>query len=329
MKSWHVRAARSEDLPALTGLLPDWEAESTAALDDDAADPLLLACPLDAAGAAAPPVACLRLRRRIGLTLPRYWFHLGVRVHAAPELGMFRRERTLLLGNDHTGAAELADFGLDLNQLSVAERPALARLLVRAALLLLLRDHATHAQPDAQARVIASLPGRRDDAGRAPFWEGLGQHFYPGNVVQASARFGHLWRTHVAALLPRHPLVVSVLHEDAQSAVGAVNAAFEPWRAALAACGLRPGQHVDLYDAGPVYEAHLDLLSSHASIGPQRLTTRVTLDSPRPFLIAAASGDEVWQLPGQADAHERVQLSQAAAQALDWITSQPAWVSQG
>ena len=191
--------------------------------DDDAHDPLLLACPLGPDGTAATPVACLRLRRRIGLTQPRYWFHVGYRVHAAAELGMFRRERTLLLGNDHTGAAELADFGIDAARLQPAQRAALPRMLVGAALLLLHRDQQRRVRTDALPRVIATLPGARDDDGATPFWEGLGCHFYPGDVAQALARFGHLWRTHVAALLPRQPVYTCLLPAPTRAALAQVH----------------------------------------------------------------------------------------------------------
>ncbi|MCB1614187.1 MAG: arginine N-succinyltransferase, partial [Xanthomonadales bacterium] len=73
----------------------------------------------------------------------------------------------------------------------------------------------------------------------SPFWQGLGRHFFAGDVAQAQARFGLLWQTHVAALLPRHPLVVSILHESAQAAIGAVDAAAMPWCDALRRAGLR------------------------------------------------------------------------------------------
>ena len=43
--------------------------------------------------------ASLRLVPRLGLRLPRYHFRLGRVVHAAAELGLFRLQTTLLLGN--------------------------------------------------------------------------------------------------------------------------------------------------------------------------------------------------------------------------------------
>lgn len=328
MKVWHLRPARSADLPGLARLLPSWELEAAAVADDDKDDRLLLAFSGGSADSAAPPLGCIRLRRQIGAVQPRYWFHLGYRVHAAAELGMFRRERTLLLGNDHTGAAELADLCIDAARLQPAQRARMPRLLVRSALLLLQRDR--RLQPAAAAsmpRVIATLPGRRDESGAAPFWEGLGRHFYPGNVDQALARFGNYWRTHVAALLPRHPLVVSVLHEDAQDAIGAVHPDAEALLEALSECGMRAGQHVDLFDAGPVYESQLDLLDSHQPLAYCQLRLRAQLDRPTPLLIAGERNDEVWQVPGMVDAAGGLSLTTETAAQLGWVEAQSLWVS--
>lgn len=44
------------------------------------------------------------------MALPRVWYHVGCTVHAASELNLFHRQRTLMLGHNHTGASELADI---------------------------------------------------------------------------------------------------------------------------------------------------------------------------------------------------------------------------
>jgi arginine N-succinyltransferase len=252
MSEFAIRAATSEDLPQLAGLLPAWTLETAGFVDGDDDDRLLLAV------SAGQALGCLRVRRRVGLDHPRYWFHVGFRVHAAVELAMFRRERTLLLGNDHTGAAELSEFALRAVLPESTTGTALAQELVAKALRWLLQEDPG---ADDLPKVIAALPGPRSADGSAPFWNGLGRHFYAGDVEQALARFGTHWQTHVAALLPRHPLVVSVLHADVQDAIGAIHPDARVWRDALADAGLRAGQHIGLHDGGPVYEAHRDLLA--------------------------------------------------------------------
>lgn len=256
-----LRAAGAADLPMLGALLPPWEIELAAFVDEDPDDRLLLAFDLD--HSALRPVACLRVRRRIGLKLPRYWFHVGCRVHAAPDLGMYRLERTLLLGNDHTGASELCDAAVDADYLNgprsesaparAAATPILRRLIEEALHCLRQVPH-TETAEGAATRIIAALPGVREGDGSAPFWQGLGRHFYDAEIASVRARHGSAWLTHVAALLPRHPLVVSILPPATQAAIGRHHPAAEDLRKALSEAGFRPGQHVDLYDGGPVWE---------------------------------------------------------------------------
>ena len=76
--------------------------------------------------------ASLLLVPRLGLTLPRYHFRLGRVVHAAAELDLFRVQTTLLLGNDHTGSAELAEMRTAAG-LSEADQVAVLSQLIAAA----------------------------------------------------------------------------------------------------------------------------------------------------------------------------------------------------
>jgi len=325
MSEWMLRAANADDLPSLAALLPRWELEAATFVDDDANDLLLLAFPL--ASPSVPPLGCIRIRRAIGLTQPRYWFHVGYRVHAAADLGMFRRERTLLLGNDHTGATELTAFAIDAQRLDAAQQEPLTRVLVAAALMLLQRDRRQQpAAAGALPRVIAALPGARDESGQAPFWQRLGRHFFPGDVDASTARYGSLWATHVAALLPRHPLVVSVLHADAQAAIGVVHPDSAPLRAALEHCGLRAGQHVDLHDGGAVFEAHPDAIDCARPLQRRILDVRAGFNPSTRVLIAASTQAAVWEVAGHTDDHA-VAISAESAQHLRLENGTPVWCS--
>ena len=272
---WQVRLAKSDDMAALSAFLPAATLELNDPSEQQADDQWLVVLPMDAALPAA--MGCIRIRRNIGLDQPRYWYHVGCVVHAAPDLGLFHRQRTLLLGNDLTGCTELADVSTQ-HQLDTGQRRMLTRLLVRSALLLLHREYLLRASQASQAspalpatKVIAGLPGLSDAFGAAPFWQGLGRHFYAGDVRLAQARFGALWLSHVAALLPRHPLVASLLNESAQAAIGGVHPDADLLQEALTEFGLRAGEHVNLYDAGPVFEGDLELLRKVSGVYPRTL----------------------------------------------------------
>ena len=206
---------------------------------------------LIAADAAGRAQACLRLRSRLGLgPLPRYCYHVGRAVHASAELGLFKCQATLLLGNDHSGDSELADLACDEGW---AEPVEALRLLVAHALAQVRAQPSRHGQ-----RLVVELAGTRDaGSGLAPFWQGLGRHFYAGDLAQAQARWGAAWPSHLAALLPRQTLYLSFLDPAAQAVVGQVGASGQNAAAALAGSGFAYGQHVRIDDGGPLWELGL------------------------------------------------------------------------
>jgi arginine N-succinyltransferase len=202
-------------------------------------------------------VATARLRSAIGLHLPRYAYHVGCTVHAARELQLFHRQRTLYLSNDHTGASELCDVAVEGQPLALADQAAALSLAVQAALLCIAERRAEFA-----AQLIVTLPGVRDGAGQSPFWAGLGRHFYAGDPAEAARKHGLAWKSHVAALMPRHPLYCSFLNEAAQAAIAQADPHSQLLREVLEHEGLRYGHHVDIADGGPILEAAIDDLRS-------------------------------------------------------------------
>jgi arginine N-succinyltransferase len=252
MSPLQVRAARTADLPHIGA----WLARAVS-LPQAEHEQLLV---VEAADPAVPLRATLRLRPAIGLVLPRVSYHVGCIVHAAPDLDLFHRQRTLLLGHDHTGASEWADIAWARSELPLAEQAAALHALLGAAVQALAR-----ARRHCAERLIVELPGVRDGAGQSPFWQGLGRHFYRGDPAQAAAAHGPDWRSHVAALLPRHPIYASFLPPAAQTAIAQVAPDTLLLREALEDAGLRYSHHVNVEDAGPILEAGVDDLIARAA----------------------------------------------------------------
>jgi arginine N-succinyltransferase len=195
-----------------------------------------------------------RLRAAIGTDAPRWWWHVGCAVHAAPELGLFHRQPTLLLGNDLTGAAELEAMAAPDD---VAADEALTRAAWQALAAAAL-DTVRAAPARWGRRLVVELPGVRDAQQRSPFWQGLGRHFHSGDVQAEAAQFGaEAWRRHIAALMPRQLLYTSFLDAAAQAAIGAVPAGVRAQHEGLVAAGLRFADHVRIDDGGAVMEAVL------------------------------------------------------------------------
>jgi arginine N-succinyltransferase len=261
MSELRIRAAAQRDLGALAGLLPA-PGQGGSLLSAADSEFLLVAERVMPAAAAGPLAGCVRVRRGIGLDAPRYWYHVGCTVHAAPELQLFHRQRTLLLCNDLTGAWEIADLACDGASAGSEDQGEVLRQLLRAALLSIERERIDRAGAEDTKLVIAELPGQQDVAGRSPFWQSLGRHFYDGDPLLAAERFGPAWRTHVASLLPREPLLASFLSEAAQAAIATPARGAALQAQALREAGLRPGRCVTIDDAGPVYEGDLDSMAT-------------------------------------------------------------------
>lgn len=210
-----------------------------------------------ATAADGTPRAALRLVPAIGLDLPRASYHVGCVVHAARELGLFHRQRTLQLGHDHTGASELADIAWARDHqgtpLGLAEQAAALHALLADALACI------HAERTRYAPVlVAELPGPRDAAGHSPFWQGLGRHFYRGDPAAALATHGPAWRSHLAPLLPQQMVYTSFLPPEAEAAIGQVADSARVLREVLADAGFRYDHHVNVEDGGPILERHIE-----------------------------------------------------------------------
>ena len=207
--------------------------------------------------------ATATLQPRAGLNTPRHWFHVGQAVHAAPDLGLFKVQRTLLLGSDLCGGAEL-------HALKV-ERLAALDAAVRRMALVWLADTASRRvrqEPDVWGPgLFCELPGLRSAEGapqgdpdgpatleHSPFWRGLPAHFFRGDPADAAARLGPGWRTHLAALLPRQLIHASFLPEAAQAAVGVERPDARWLRDALEGSGWTWRQQVRIDDGGPVLQ---------------------------------------------------------------------------
>jgi len=314
MKAALVRPAVDADLPRLLAL-------SGSATPAAAGEVLLVAVAAALDDEPGALLGALRLRQAIGMDLPRVWYHVGCTVHAAPELGLFHRQRTLMLGHDHTGASELADIAWARDDVSLSEQAATLHLLVQTALLLLASSRNRYA-----GRLITELPGPRDGTGQSPFWQGLGRHFFTGDPQAAATTHGAAWRTHVSALLPRQPVYTSFLPDAAQAAIAQVHPDALLLREVLEQAGLRYSHHVNVEDAGPVLEAPTDDL---APVGRARRWTlaEASDEGSRACLVLAGTADGPWRasrLRGQVQG-ARLAVAPDALQTLGVAPGTPVW----
>ena len=115
---------------------------------------------------------------QVGVEQPFYSYHLSTLTQTSPELGKTFRNQTLTLTTDLEGASEVG--GLFLHP--EVRAGGWGALLARSRYLFIKQHRARFGD-----RTLAELRGVMDEAGNAPFWDGLAGRFF-GHDLPGSRR---------------------------------------------------------------------------------------------------------------------------------------------
>ena len=184
----------------------------------------------------------------VGYSSPWYNYRIGTLVHASRELQVHNAFPTLYLSNDHTGYAEVCTLFLDPDY----RHSKNGSLLSKSRFLFMAEFPNRFNQ-----KVIAEMRGVSDEQGQSPFWEGLGRHFFSIDFAEADRLTGLGKKQFIAELMPRHPLYINMLPAAARAAIGQVHEKTRPARKMLEDEGFRNQGYVDIFDAGPILETHV------------------------------------------------------------------------
>jgi arginine N-succinyltransferase len=194
----------------------------------------------------------------VGLREPFYNYRVSTVVHASQELGVWTRMHALNIAHDLTGYAEVCSLFLSPRY----RTGGIGGLLSRSRFMFIAQFRERFPQ-----RLCAEMRGHFDADGSSPFWRAVGSHFYQIDFNMADYLSSHGRKAFVAELMPRFPVYVELLPDDAQQCVGLTHADTIPARRMLEAEGLRYENHVDIFDAGPVLECHIaDLRTVRESV---------------------------------------------------------------
>ncbi|BBI91221.1 arginine succinyltransferase [Serratia symbiotica str. Tucson] len=210
----------------------------------------------------------------IGLMEPWYSFRVSTQVHASKQLNVYKSVPMLFLSNDHTGHSELCTLFLDPDY-RYGEN---GKLLSKVRLLFIAAFRKRFMQ-----RLIAEMRGFSDEKGRSPFWESIGRHFFSIEFAKADYLSGIGQKAFIAELMPKHPLYIDFLSEDAQKVIGEVHPQTVPARRVLESEGLDYQGYVDIFDGGATLEAEIDKMRvvKHSRLVKVALTeTPICLDAP-------------------------------------------------
>jgi arginine N-succinyltransferase len=191
------------------------------------------------------------IKGAVGLDEPFYNYRIGTLVHSSRELEVFSRMDTLYLSNDLTGSTELCSLFLhpDYRSGNNGKWLSKSRFLFIAQFPHLFTE-----------KLIAEMRGYQADDGSSPFYEGLGRHFFKMDFNHVDDLTAMGKKSFIAELMPRQPMYVTYLPEDAQAVIGKVHRSTAPARKLLEAEGMHFEGYIDIFDAGPVLQARVSEL---------------------------------------------------------------------
>ena len=217
------------------------------------------------------------IKGAVGLDEPFYNYRIGTLVHSSRELDVFTRMETLYLSNDLTGSTELCSLFLhpDYRIGNNGKWLSKSRFLFIAQFPHLFTE-----------KLIAEMRGYQADDGSSPFYEGLGRHFFKADFNHVDELTGLGKKSFIAELMPRQPMYVDYLPQEARETIGRVHTNTVPARRLLEAEGMHFEGYVDIFDAGPVLQARVSELramreSELVTVDPAALS-----DDTEPLIVS-------------------------------------------
>lgn len=189
----------------------------------------------------------------VGLDDAFYHYHLGKVVHSSRELNIYNTVETLSLCNDYTGASEICTLFLSDSH----RKDNNGRFLSRFRFLFIAEHKARFSET-----IIAEMRGVSDDKGRSPFWNWLEEHFFSMDFPTADYLTGIGKKVFIAELMPKYPIYVNLLSKDAQAVIDKVHPQTVPALRLLEAEGFSRRGYVDIFDAGPTVESHINSIKT-------------------------------------------------------------------
>lgn len=190
-------------------------------------------------------VGTCAIEAAVGMEDAFYHYRLGTEVYHSEQIEVRNEVETLTLCHDYTGAAELCTLFLREGY----RKGNNGRMLSRSRFLFL----AQHAKRFGET-VIAEMRGVSDSDGNSPFYCWLQKNFLGIDFIQADYLSGLGKKAFMAEMMPRNPVYVCLLPEEAQKVIGEVHTNTRPALSLLQAEGFRCRGYVDIFDGGPTVE---------------------------------------------------------------------------
>jgi arginine N-succinyltransferase len=186
---------------------------------------------------------------QVGVVQPFYSYHISTLTQTSPELGKTFRNQMLSLTTDLEGSSEVG--GLFLHP--ELRAGGWGALLARSRYLFMKSHRARFGD-----RTLAELRGVMDEAGNAPFWDGLAGRFF-GMTFPEADEFNAVHGTRfIADLMPKTPIYVDLLADSAKAVMGQPHPSGRAALRMLEAEGFVFDRYIDIFDGGPTVVAQTD-----------------------------------------------------------------------
>jgi arginine N-succinyltransferase len=215
---------------------------------------------------------------QVGVVQPFYSYHVSTLTQTSPELGKTFRNQMLSLTTDLEGSSEVG--GLFLHP--ELRAGGWGALLARSRYLFMKLHRARFGD-----RTLAELRGVMDEAGNAPFWDGLAGRFF-GMTFPEADEFNAVHGTRfIADLMPKTPIYVDLLADSAKAVMG------QPHPSGRAALRMLEGEgfvfdrYIDIFDGGPTVVAPTDQIRT---VREARMETIAEIGDGGPTKMMVAAG---------------------------------------
>lgn len=298
--TFRLRAARAADLEALyemakltgggfTNLPPDRaalrskleRAEVAFGRDTETLTDELFVLVLEDARTGAVRGTC-QLMTQVGQRWPFYSYRLNTLTQYSQELDRTVRAELLSLVTDLEGSSEVGGLFLHPNE----RAGGLGLLLARSRYMFV----AMHRRRFAD-RILAELRGIIDERGGSPFWDGVAGRFF-GMSFQDADYFNAInGNQFIADLMPKHPVYIAMLSEDARSVIGVPHPTGRAAMRMLEDEGFRAEGYVDIFDGGPTMVARTNAVTSVKGAVTATITSLTASEGERAILATGQLGN--------------------------------------
>lgn len=209
---------------------------------------------VDASGKPGELAGTAAIHASAGSNGTYFAFRNDVIQQVSRDLNISHSVHALTLCSELTAYSQLSGFTIRHRDSAGLEAALLSRARLLYAVL------APHRFGD---RFFVPLAGVTDENGQSPFWDALGRKFFKMDFLDAERTIGGARnRTLIVELMPHYPVYVPLLPGPAQAAMGQIHPDGELSFDLLTEEGFEADEYIDIFDGGPILQAHKNALRS-------------------------------------------------------------------